>query len=118
MRTHIAWIITVVFLVSSSPLQAADATVKSFKAPVSTGEDSPATAPDLREGTFDGVGTIDRITDREVVINDVLMPLGPLVTYRHDNGTSAASDQFTVGTVVWYVLDSNDKVKALWLKGK
>jgi hypothetical protein len=120
MKTTIVWAIGIAILFGMASLGAADTSIKSFKAPASSGADNPAKAPDLREGQFDGLGTIDRIDTRarEVVIDDNLYRTVPGVTYHHDNGGRAGSDLFTVGTVVWYVLDSRDNITSLWLKGK
>lgn len=116
MKTIVACIISAIILIAGQSLLAGEPTVKSFKAPAaSSGVAKPAVYPDL---AIDGFGVIDRLTDRAVIINDKLFPLDDPVAYRRENGSPADKSDFTVGTVVWYVLDYQDVVTELWKKEK
>ncbi|MFH1984043.1 MAG: hypothetical protein ABIL58_19560 [Pseudomonadota bacterium] len=119
MKTIIAWIIGAAILIIGLPLQAADITVAPFKAPSPSGGavQKQSKIPDLREGFFHGFGKIDRISPTEVVVEDRLLRLLSNISYRRENGSVAADKEFTVGTLVWYVLDNNGNVKSLWKKG-
>lgn len=114
MKTIVACIISAAILIAGQPLLAGEPKVKSFKAPAaSSGVAKSVEFPDLK---IDGIGVIDQLAAGAVVINDTRFRLDRTVSYRHEDGSSAARDEFTVGTVVWYVLDSDNVVTEIWKK--
>ena len=108
--------ILVVLTLAAGPLQAGDSDILDLKPP--QGEaGKPQGEPDLHEGKFDGYGVIDMITANEIVIDDATYRLAGAVVFKYLNGSSTSSDQFPVGTKVWFVLLTDNTIKSVWKEG-
>lgn len=116
MKTIVACIISAIILIAGQSLLAGEPKVKSFKAPAaSSGVAKPLVYPDL---AIDGIGVIDGLAEGQVIINDMQFRLDADAAYRREDGSLADKRDFTVGTVVWYVLDYQNVVTELWKKEK
>jgi hypothetical protein len=69
---------------------------------------------------FDGVGPIDRIGERDIVVGDDLRSLPSGADLRTPNSRHAGKSRFEVGDYVGYQLDESGAIESLWLlqKGK
>ena len=69
---------------------------------------------------FDGVGHIDRIGQKEIVISDDLRVLSSGADLHTPRSSSAGIGRFAVGDYVGYQLDDSGAIESLWLlqKGK
>lgn len=69
---------------------------------------------------FDGVGHIDRMGDKEIVIGDDLRSLPARAALHTPRSSSAGIGRFAVGDYVGYQLDDEGAIESLWLlqKGK
>jgi len=123
MRIGTACVFGLIILLLTTSLSAGDLKVKNFKRPTdataSDGRPRPhRNEPDLRDGFFQGFGEIMRITNTEVVIDDHYYRLLSPVAYHHEDGSTATSAMFTVGTKAWFVLqdERGNLIKALYRK--
>ncbi len=66
---------------------------------------------------FDGMGRIDSIAvDRgEIVIDERMLKLSPSVEYHTPTESNASSALFGPGSLVGYIIDSEDQIKSIWL---
>lgn len=67
---------------------------------------------------FDGVGHIDRIGKKEIVISDDLLFLPSQADLRTPRSRSANVRSFQEGDYVGYQLDGSGAIKSLWLLHK
>ncbi|MDJ0783925.1 MAG: hypothetical protein QNJ22_18280 [Desulfosarcinaceae bacterium] len=69
---------------------------------------------------FDGVGTIDRLGGKEIVISDDLLHLPSRAELHTPNNSRAGIGRFDEGDYVGYQLDEDRNIESLWLlqKGK
>jgi hypothetical protein len=118
MRKPVVYIVLITTLIfTAGVLWAGDTTILDIKPP------SPAAGhtfrgPDLKEGKFDGYGTINRIAIDEVVIDDAHYRLTTGVAFRYLDGRSTSVDNFPVGTRVWFVLYADNIIKSVWKEGR
>ena len=116
MRKPVVYSLLMALIFATGPLYAGDAAVLDIKPPASV-TSRPAQEPDLKEGKFDGYGTIDRITAGEVVIDDAAYRLSSGVSFRYLDGNPASAVNFPVGTRVWFVLYADNIIKSVWKEG-
>lgn len=64
---------------------------------------------------FDGYGYINRISKEEVVIDDQLLKLAPLVKYVTPANKIASSFNFEVGDLVGYLKNPEHEIISMWL---
>jgi len=64
---------------------------------------------------FDGMGHIDRITDDEVVIDDISMPLSTYAEFHTPTETDVSRGLFVPGKFVGYIVDSEHQIVSMWL---
>ena len=101
---------------TAGTLHAGDKAILDIKPPSSeTGK--PVKGADLKEGKFDGYGTIDSITAGEVVIDDAYYRLASSVSFKYLNGNSTSAVNFPVGTKVWFMLYTDNIIKSVWKEG-
>jgi hypothetical protein len=69
---------------------------------------------------FDGVGHIDRIGEKEIVVDDDLRALPSGADLHTPHSSHASRGRFAVGDYVGYQLDDKGAISSLWLlkKGK
>jgi hypothetical protein len=69
---------------------------------------------------FDGLGLIDRIGEKEIVVSDSLRLLPSRAALHTPRSSSAGIGRFAVGDYVGYQLDDEGAIESLWLlqKGK
>jgi hypothetical protein len=69
---------------------------------------------------FDGLGHIDRIAEREIVVDDDLRALPSGADLHTPHSSHASRGRFAVGDYVGYQLDDKGAISSLWLlkKGK
>ena len=69
---------------------------------------------------FDGVGSIDRIGEKEIVVDDSLRKLPSSADLHTPNSSHASKGRFAIGDYVGYQLDADGAIESLWLlkKGK
>ena len=110
-------VLVTALLFMAGPLYAGDPAVININPPSAVPSQLPGSGPDLHEGKFDGYGTVDRITPREVVINDTLYRLSSTAAYQYLDGRLATAEDFPVGTRVWFVLYADNIIKSVWKEG-
>ena len=71
--------------------------------------------PEYYPARFDGGGPIDRITEDEAVIGDMLWKLSPDVRYHTPSIENASSAWFKEGKFVGYITNSRREIVSLWL---
>ena len=71
--------------------------------------------PEHYPDRFDGGGPIDRITEDEAVIGDMLWKLSPDVRYHTPSIENASSAWFKEGKFVGYITNSRREIVSLWL---
>ena len=64
---------------------------------------------------FDGYGRINRISAKEVVIDDGLLRLARLVNYQTPNSKIAVRSNFEEGDLVGYLKNSQHEIVSMWL---
>ena len=64
---------------------------------------------------FHGMGHIDRLTDDQVVIDEHLLKLSPLVEYHTPALNNAPRELFKPGKMIGYILNSKNQIKSIWL---
>ena len=64
---------------------------------------------------FDGYGRINRISAKEVVIDDGLLRLARLVNYQTPNSKIAVRSNFEEGDLVGYLKNSEHEIVSMWL---
>ena len=64
---------------------------------------------------FDGYGRIDRISDKEVVIDDGFFKLARSVAYVTPNNNIGSRSDFKVGALVGYLKNSEYEIQSMWL---
>ncbi len=64
---------------------------------------------------FDMVGKIDRLADRQVVIDDSLYRFAPSITYHTSIQGYTFRSSFHVGDVVGCLTNSKGEIKSMWL---
>ena len=64
---------------------------------------------------FDGYGRINRISAKEVVIDDGLLRLARLVNYQTPNSKIAVRSNFEEGDLVGYLKNSEHQIISMWL---
>ena len=64
---------------------------------------------------FDGWGCIDRITDDEVVIDDVSMALARIIDYNLPEADYKPKRYFKKGILAGYIKNDNNEIESLWL---
>jgi hypothetical protein len=69
---------------------------------------------------FDGVGFIDRIGEKEIVVGDNLRAFPTSADLHTPRSSHAGKGRFAVGDYVGYQLDADGAIESLWLlkKGK
>jgi hypothetical protein len=67
---------------------------------------------------FDGVGLIDRIGEKEIVVGDHLRALPSSADLHTPHSSHASTGRFAVGDYVGYQLDKNGAIESLWLLQK
>jgi len=77
-------------------------------------------AEESKKGSANGAGTIDRITDNNVVVNDSLFKMAPGVKFYTNSKMNgyANRSRFRKGTRVGYEINENGEVTAMWLERK
>lgn len=65
----------------------------------------------------DGTGTIDRIAEQEIVIDDNLFKYDRRVTWLDEQGYAAAASSFNVGDRIVYRLTEQGRIDLLWKFG-
>jgi len=86
-----------------------------FLSGMSHGQDADRNVPDHYPDTFEAIGTIDRITNDEIVIGDTLYRLSPSVTYHTPTIEDASKHLFSVGSLVGFLINNKREVTSLWL---
>jgi hypothetical protein len=71
--------------------------------------------PDGYPDGFDGFGRIDRISEEEIVIDDVLYPLSSYAEYHIPYNLTSVRSMFNKGDMVGYEFDVNKAIRHLWL---
>ena len=64
---------------------------------------------------FHGWGRIDRISSKEVVIDDCLLKLSPSISYHTPTQTDGSRSWIGPGRTVGYMLNERREVLSLWL---
>lgn len=64
---------------------------------------------------FDGYGLLQRIENREVVIDDQLLKLSPNIVYHTPTRLNASRAYFRPGDLVGFLRDSKKEIVSLWL---
>ena len=64
---------------------------------------------------FHGMGHIDRITEKQVVIDEHMIKLSPDVEYNTPSEENTSSDLFKPGKRVGYLLNSRNEIRSMWL---
>ena len=64
---------------------------------------------------FEGLGSIDYISEDRIVINDTQHRLSPNVKYYRKGRKRANRSLFQVGARVGYTTDSKGQIRSLWL---
>jgi len=67
---------------------------------------------------FHGIGFLDRISEKDMVVNDHLLRLSPSVTFNTATVKNGSKAWFRVGSYVGYLLNSQKEVVSLWLLDK
>lgn len=65
--------------------------------------------------SYDGFGVIDSIGKGQLIINDSVKKLSPMVTYHDQEGRYTSSTDFKVGTRVAYQLNKQREITVLYL---
>ncbi|MBF0396820.1 MAG: hypothetical protein HQK78_08620 [Desulfobacterales bacterium] len=65
---------------------------------------------------FDGIGYIDRISKKEIIINDQLYKLSHDVTFNIPNKLNVDYEIFQPGAYVGFLKNPNGKIDSIWLK--
>ena len=71
--------------------------------------------PDYYPEEFNAIGKIDRIAEKEIVIDDSLFKLSPNVTCYTPISKYVSKALFSVGNRVGVEINSNHEVTSLWL---
>ena len=118
MRKPVVYIVLITAAIfTAGALYAGDTAIILDIKPPSPAKGRLLKGPDLKEGKFDGYGTIDRITAGEVVIDDAYFRLTSGVAFRYLDGTSTSAVNFPVGTRVWFMLYADNIIKSVWKEG-
>ncbi len=64
---------------------------------------------------FDNIGAIDRLTAREVVIDDSLYRISHSVTYHLPGAREVSRTRFRAGDLVGCLLTDDGKIVSMWL---
>jgi hypothetical protein len=64
---------------------------------------------------FDGYGLLQRIGDGEVVIDDQLLKLSPIIEYHTPISMNASRAYFRPGVLVGFLRNSENEIVSLWL---
>ena len=67
---------------------------------------------------FDGAGLIDRMNDKEVVINDMLFKLSASVAFHTMEFRNVSKNWFKAGEYVGYKLNPTGEINSMWLLKK
>ena len=65
--------------------------------------------------SYDGFGVIDNIGKDQLIINDSVKKLSPMVTYHDQTGRYTSSTEFKVGTRVAYQVNKQREITVLYL---
>jgi hypothetical protein len=107
----IAGLIILMFI--SGTLHAGDVNILPVKpAPDFEEIDKEAVIPE-----FDAIGTIDRIAENEIVIDDRLFKLSPITAFYSKTGEKTSKSGFSEKSRVGIVLNSKGLVIAIWKYG-
>jgi hypothetical protein len=64
---------------------------------------------------FDNIGTIDSLTDREVVIDDSLYRLSYSASYHMPGGRAVSRNRFMTGDMVGCLITADGEIESMWL---
>jgi len=64
---------------------------------------------------FDNIGAIDRLTAREVVIDDSLYRISHSATYHLPGARKVSRTRFRAGDMVGCLLNEDGKIESMWL---
>ena len=64
---------------------------------------------------FDTVGRIDRISERQAVIDDSLHQISPTATYHTPRHHNVSAARFRVGDIVGCLTNSDGEIESIWL---
>jgi hypothetical protein len=64
---------------------------------------------------FDTIGTIDRLTAREAVIDDSLYRISNSATYHVPGPRDVAGSRFHAGDIVGCLITADGKIESMWL---
>jgi hypothetical protein len=70
--------------------------------------------PDNYPAGFSGWGKIDRLSENQIVIDDVLFPLAVNATFNVPSVSGVPASWFEAGHRVGYVLNSEGQIMSLW----
>ncbi|MEE4603575.1 MAG: hypothetical protein V2J65_19995 [Desulfobacteraceae bacterium] len=63
---------------------------------------------------FDNIGTIDSLTDREVVIDDSLYRLSYSASYHMPGGRAVSRNRFKTGDMVGCLITADGEIESMW----
>jgi len=64
---------------------------------------------------FDNIGTLDRLTAREAVIDDTFYRMSHFASYHHPGGHAVSRTQFQAGDVVGCLITADGRIESIWL---
>lgn len=114
MRWKILPIWCIIGILTACPVLAGDTGILPIQPVPGIGgtETKPIGTPDSDD--FDGFGTIDRIGDNEIVIDDTLIKLNDQITFYSETGVAQSKTDFAVGNGVAFVLNAQGEIVSLW----
>ena len=86
-----------------------------FLAGVLYGQDKERKFPDYYPDKFTTIGNLDRVTEDEIVIGDILYKLSPSATYHTPTNRDASKLLFSVGSRLGVQTNPKHEVTSLWL---
>jgi hypothetical protein len=67
---------------------------------------------------FDNIGTIDSLTDREVVIDDSLYRLSYSASYHMPGGRAVSRNRFKTGDMVGCLITADGEIESMWFRSR
>ena len=64
---------------------------------------------------FDNIGTVDSLTDREMVIDDTLYRLSYSASYHMPGGRAVSRNRFKTGDMVGCLITADGEIESMWL---
>lgn len=103
----------IILMFMSGTLYAGDADIL----PVTPALDFTETDTECLIPEFDEIGTIDRISETDIVINDCIFKLSSATAFYSKTGKRTSRSDFSERSVVGIVLNSNRQVISIWKYG-